>query len=201
MILVVLAGPNGAGKSTFYERHLSGSKLPFLNADLIAKEQFGDEAALMAREAAKLADEARRQFVEERISFIFETVLSDPVGDKVAFFADARDRGYFIEAHFIGLASPALSQARVIHRVSRGGHDVPDAKLQDRFPRTLENLKRLIPVAHRLTIYDNSEVSRPHRPIAFFESEKLLTLAEDLPAWTASLDLPSRVDDGTVRVP
>jgi predicted ABC-type ATPase len=36
--LILLAGPNGAGKSTFYEAHLQNSGLPFLNADIVAKE-------------------------------------------------------------------------------------------------------------------------------------------------------------------
>ncbi len=36
--LILLAGPNGAGKSTFYEVHLRNSGLPFLNADVVARE-------------------------------------------------------------------------------------------------------------------------------------------------------------------
>ena len=46
---VVLAGPNGAGKSTFYTRHLAETGYPFLNADRIASEEFGLEAAAKAR--------------------------------------------------------------------------------------------------------------------------------------------------------
>ena len=36
-VLLFLVGPNGAGKSTFYQQHLAAIKLPFINADLLAK--------------------------------------------------------------------------------------------------------------------------------------------------------------------
>jgi hypothetical protein len=42
--------------------------------------------------------------------------------------------------------SVELSEARIIQRVSEGGHDVPHDKVRSRFPRTLENLRRAIPI-------------------------------------------------------
>jgi predicted ABC-type ATPase len=180
-LLVVLAGPNGAGKSTFYIRYLAETGYPFLNADRIALEEFGPEAAAKAREAAKLADAARINFVRQRQSFIFETVLSDPVGDKVGFFQQARNMGYHLQVHFIGLASSNLSQARVVHRVALGGHDVPDDKLRERYPRTLDNLVRLLDVADELFIYDNSSVQFPHRLVARLERGLLLKIAAPFP--------------------
>ncbi|MCB1093564.1 MAG: hypothetical protein KDL87_18645, partial [Verrucomicrobiae bacterium] len=93
---------------------------------------------------------------------------------------------------FIGLASSALSQARVIDRVRRGGHDVPDDKIRERFPRTLANLVRLLDVADRLTIYDNSTIDHPHGAVALLERGRLLAIADPLPAWLAPVDLDSR---------
>jgi len=192
LLLVVLAGPNGAGKSTFYEHHLARSSLPFVNADVIAREHFGPEAAAKAREAARISDEVRTELVNQRRSFIFETVLSDPVGDKVAFFREARAAGYFLDVHFIGLASPLLSLSRVTDRVRAGGHDVPDEKLASRYPRTLENLVRLLDAADRLQIYDNSEATRPHCIVAMLERGILLAAADPLPSWLAPVPLASR---------
>lgn len=200
-LLVLIAGPNGAGKSTFYECHLSRFGLYFLNADKLAREQFGERAAQFAREAAVLATNARLAAVENGESFVFETVLSDPVGDKVAFCRQARESGYFIDAHFIGLNSPHLSRARVLQRVALGGHDVPDEKLDSRFPRTLDNLARLVTVANRLTIYDNSEVDRPHRPVALFENGCLIALSPEVPGWLDFLDLPSLAGSNTRSLP
>lgn len=200
-LLVLLAGPNGAGKTTFYQLHLAAYRLPFINADQIALESFGNQAPETSIPAARVADELRRQKVAGGHSFIFETVLSDPMGDKIDFLRKARQSGFFVEAHFIGLASPALSQARVIHRVANGGHDVPDDKIFSRYQRTLDNLARLLPVADRLTIYDNSEIARPHRPVALFEEGRLAALSSDIPAWLAFLDLPARVTPATRSLP
>jgi predicted ABC-type ATPase len=200
-LLVLLAGPNGAGKSTFYDRHLAAYALPFINADLIAFKTFGNQDPETAIEAAKLAETMRTQFVAEGRSFIFETVLSDPHGAKVEFLSQARTLGFFVDAHFIGIANPALSQARVIHRVTQGGHDVPDDKIAARYPRVMENLRRLVPVANRLTIYENSETQRPHRPIACFENGILTELSAEIPAWLGFLDLPSLKTPHTKPLP
>ena len=103
-ILVALAGPNGAGKTTFYRSFLASSGLHFVNADVIAQQLDID-----AYRAAQLAGAFRRQLVEHRISFVFETVLSDPVGDKLGFLKDAEALGYTVVLLFIGIGSPELS--------------------------------------------------------------------------------------------
>lgn len=190
-LLILLAGPNGAGKSTFYDLHLARHGIPFINADRIALETCGNQDPETSIPAARLAEAIREDMLAEGRSFIFETVLSDPQGAKIAFLAKARAAGYFVDAHFIGIASPALSQARVIHRVENGGHDVPDEKIAARYPRVMENLRRLVPVANRLTIYDNSETTRPHRPVACFEDGALVGSTAEIPAWLDFLDLPS----------
>lgn len=200
-ILVVLAGPNGAGKSTFYTRHLSSFGLPFVNADRIALETFGNQEPATSIPAARLAESIRAEMISARRSFIFESVFSDPFGAKVAFCSKARASGYFVDVHFIGLASASLSQARVIHRVGNGGHDVPDDKIAARYPRVLTNLSRLLPVADQLTIYDNSELSRAYRPIAYFQQGELMDLSPEIPAWLDFLDLPSRVTALTRHLP
>jgi predicted ABC-type ATPase len=190
--LIVIAGPNGSGKSSFFAQHLAFSSLPFINADLIAIELDEPDDLARARQAANLAAQARETLISQRLSFITETVLSDPVGDKVAKFAAARSLGYFLDVHFISLASPELSQARVIDRVSRGGHDVPDDRIFGRYPRTMQNLIRLLDVADRLSIYDNSELDHPHRLIALLEGGVLVSLADPQPAWLEAIDLTKR---------
>ncbi|MES2660222.1 MAG: AAA family ATPase [Verrucomicrobiota bacterium] len=97
-LLIVLCGPNGAGKSTFYEIILKSRGFPFVNADLIAAEKFGTEAAAHALAAAKLADAERRRLIAEKTSFIMETMLSDSAGNKLAFFRDARNAGYLLKS-------------------------------------------------------------------------------------------------------
>src|SRR6266478_6563547 len=88
-VIVALAGPNGAGKTTFFHAHLRAAGLRFVNADEIARE-----LNIGAYEAAEIADALRRELVQQRESFVFETVFSDPAGEKLAFLAGAAASGY-----------------------------------------------------------------------------------------------------------
>ncbi len=123
-IVVAVAGPNGAGKTTFYAAHLERVGLRFVNADDLARELEVD-----AYEAAEVAKQLREVLVAQGESFVFETVFSDPVGDKLEFLRRASARGYTVVLCFIGLDSPELCDERVAMRVLQGGHDVPTEKL------------------------------------------------------------------------
>jgi predicted ABC-type ATPase len=177
-ILVAIAGPNGAGKTTFFHAHLAPAGLRFVNADVLAAE-----LGVGPYEAARLADALRRALVERGESFVFETVFSDPVGEKVAFLAEAADRGYVVVLCYIGLSGPDQSTERVAMRVSQGGHDVPDDKLYSRFSRTLANLRAAIAQLPHVRIYDNSDLNTPYRRVAVFESGQRRHLENPTPTW------------------
>lgn len=181
-IVVAIAGPNGAGKSTFYQAHISSAALPFVNADVLA-----DELDLAPYDAARVADALRRELVKRRESFVFETVFSDPVGDKVTFLKEAAAAGYCFVLCFIGIGSSDVSEERVAMRVSQGGHDVPTGKLQSRYPRTLENLKAAIRELPHVLVYDNDDLSVPYRLVAVFEGGRLITSVQPLPEWLRPL--------------
>lgn len=166
-ILVVLAGPNGAGKTTFYEAHLRATGLRYLNADFLARELDVDPYR-----AAEMAGRLRHALLEQRESFIFETVLSDPVGDKLAFLKQAVTKGYSVVICFIALENPLISEERVAMRVQQGGHDVPTSKLISRFPRTLANLKQAICELPCVLIFDNSDLLDPCQLVAVFRNGK-----------------------------
>lgn len=183
-IIVALAGPNGAGKSTFFQAHLAASGLYFLNAD-----DLGRELQLDVSDAARLANALRVTLVEQRESFIFETVLSDPVGDKVEFLGRAAAQGYAVVLIFIGLDDPELSEQRVAMRVLQGGHDVPSEKLAARFPRTMQNLARAIRRLPHVLVYDNSDLANPFRKIAELHGGKTIDVHEPVPSW---LTLPEQ---------
>ena len=138
-VIVALAGPNGVDKTTFFHVDLQPAGLRFVNADVLAQELHLDSYA-----AARLADAVRQELVKQRESFVFETVLSDPVGEKLAFLKSTVEAGYNTILCFIGAAGPEVCEQRVAMRVSQGGHDVPTEKLVQRFPRILANLKAAI---------------------------------------------------------
>lgn len=181
-IIVALAGPNGAGKSSFYKAYLHTSGLRFINADVLALE-----LRLDPYQAAKLADRLRRQLVEQRESFIFETVFSDPVGEKLSFLKEAQALGYTAVLFFIGIDSPRTSGDRVAMRVSQGGHDVPPDKLAQRYPRVLSNLKRALTELSNVRVYDNSIVGGSPRLIATREDGHKIRIQPPTPAWLRRL--------------
>lgn len=181
-MIVAIAGPNGAGKTTFFYSHIAPAGLPFINADTLSME-----LAIGPYEAARLANSVRRAMVARRESFVFETVFSDPVGDKIAFLEDAARDGYVIVLCYIGLSNLNQSVERVAMRVSKGGHDVPNEKLRSRFSRTLENLRRAIVRLPEVMVYDNSDLAVPYRRIAVFENGSPLELLEPVPEWLQSV--------------
>ncbi|CAN5283431.1 zeta toxin family protein [soil metagenome] len=164
-IVVAIAGSNGAGKTTFHHAHLASAGLRFVNADLLARE-----LDINAYAAARLADNIRRELIDMGESFIFETVFSDPVGEKVEFLKMADAKGYTVVLLFIAIDDVSLSDARVAMRVTQGGHDVPLDKLEERFPRTLLNLKRAIKELPRVLVFDNNDLVKPYQLIVEFEN-------------------------------
>ncbi len=180
-LIVAIAGPNGAGKSTFYHTFLREGGLRFVNADELARELELDPYA-----AAKVANALRDELVRQRESFVFETVFSDPVGDKVAFLQEAQAKGYSVVLCYIGISAPEVSEQRVAMRVSQGGHDVPTDKLATRFPRTLANLKAAIEKLPLVLVFDNDDLANPYRRVAVFERGQRKSWVEPIPAWLKS---------------
>jgi predicted ABC-type ATPase len=185
-IIVVVAGPNGAGKTTFYHAHLQAAGLRFVNADNLARE-----LGLGAYQAAGVADAVRRELLKLRESFVFETVFSDPAGDKLTFLREAAKVGYTIVLCFIGISGPGVSEQRVAMRVTQGGHDVPTEKLVARFARTLTNLRAAIRDVPAVWIFDNDDLRTPYRLAAIFDGGKLVTVNQPVPRWLQPL-LPKK---------
>ncbi len=181
--LIAVAGPNGAGKTTFYHSFLAATGLRLVKADVLAKQ-----LNLTPYSAANVAAGIRRQLVKRQESFAFETVFSDPVGEKVQFLTDATDAGYDVTLCFIGLASAKISETRVAMRVSQGGHGIPPDKLQARYQRSLNNLKLAIENLGRVIVFDQSDLRNPFRCLARFEQGKPVVLAQPLPSWFLSVN-------------
>ncbi|MCY2982723.1 MAG: zeta toxin family protein, partial [Planctomycetota bacterium] len=125
-----------------------------------------------AYEAAELASSLRAALVAQRESFIFETVLSDPVGEKVEQLSTYAALGYTVVLIFIQIDSPEESIKRVAMRVSQGGHDVPDEKLLARFERTQANLKRAIERLPYVIDYSNDDIAYPYKLVELYEHGK-----------------------------
>lgn len=177
-VIVAIAGSNGAGKTTFFETFIRPAALRFVNADAIARE-----LSLDPYTAAALAAQVRKELLARGESFVFETVLSDATGEKVAFLRTAADQGYNVVLCFIGLDSAKRSDDRVAMRVSQGGHDVPREKIVARYPRTLQNLARALRQLPSVEIFDNTDLADPFRWIARYRDGRMEKAVKPLPAW------------------
>ena len=77
------------------------TKLPFVNADVIALERWPTEQSEHAYEASKAAAEERERLLDAKQSFITETVFSHP--SKLALVDTALARSYLVHLHVIML--------------------------------------------------------------------------------------------------
>ena len=70
-------------------------------------------------------------------------------------------QGIEVRIWYVGLASPDEHVARVAHRVSRGGHDIPETVIRRRWRHSRQNLIQLLPALTELRVYDNSVDADP----------------------------------------
>jgi predicted ABC-type ATPase len=154
-------------------------------APLRQPDELARELAIGPYEAAEAAKSLREALVEQRESFVFETVFSDPVGDKLEFLRAANALGYAVVLCYTWLDSPELSDERVAMRVMQGGHDVPKEKLVSRYPRTIENLRRAIRELPHVVVFDNTDLATTGRRLRGRKSRR----AERTASTMAALEL------------
>lgn len=183
--LWLLAGGNGAGKSTFYRTRLAPLGLPFVNADIIAKELYPEAPEEHSYAAAQVATEIRNNLLLEGRSFCFETVFSHE--SKIDFVARARALGYQVVLVFIHLDSVFLYKARISQRIEEGGHSVPDEKVEHRIPRLLQNIKTVIPLCDQVRVLDNSRSDNPFLPVMTIRDGRVESHLAAMPDWAYAL--------------
>ena len=96
----------------------------------------------------------REQFVASGQSFSFESVLSDP--SKLMEIEAAKEAGYRIYLYFVCTENADINVARVANRALLGGHSVPEARIRERYQRTLGNLPQAFLLSDRAYLFDNS---------------------------------------------
>lgn len=84
------------------------------------------------------------------------------------------------------LASPEISIARVRHRVSRGGHSVPEDRIRKRFERNQPLIRDAAKAADYAYVFDNSAIGKRMLALAFAGAHTLY-VADQVPDWTARI--------------
>ena len=158
MKIICFAGPNGSGKSTIIKKYEDRMKdFLYVNADNIAREYFSHIEDYVQRNllAAQYADELRNELLSSNQKFAFETVLSTP--RNLELLKEAKNKGYEVEVHYVLTTDPNINVQRVGHRVSQGGHDVPESKIIERYHRCIKLLPEVLEASDKATVYDNSD--------------------------------------------
>ncbi len=161
--IYVLAGVNGAGKSSIGEGIFNAEGSIVFNPDIIAQKirtLHPDIALSLANaQAWQIGKSMLEQAIAERKDYRFETTIGGNTITRL--LRNAADNGHRLNIWFCGLESPELHLRRVRSRVSKGGHDIPEEKIRERWNGSRENLIRLLPVIHHLRVYDNSLEADP----------------------------------------
>lgn len=154
----MIAGPNGAGKTTTALSLISDAEVidEFLNADEIARGVAPIHPESVSLIASKLMINRFKSLVEANKNLAFETTASGV--NYIKHLKDAQAKGYEIQLLFLWLYSPELAVMRVEHRVSQGGHDIPEKTIRRRYYSGIRNLiKHYLPLSDRALILDNSK--------------------------------------------
>lgn len=135
----------------------------YFNPDEVARRIRAAAPGLSDIEVNAAAWNEGRRLLEKAIAidgnFAFETTLGGSTITRL--LIQAADRGLEVRVWYVGLTSPALHIARVKARVAKGGHDIPEAKIRERYDLGRENLIKLLPKLTELWVYDNSHEADP----------------------------------------
>ena len=175
---ILIAGVNGAGKSTLYQTLHSLQKMPRVNTDEILRE-FGDwRNTLDVMTAGKIAVKKIAQYFDDGVTFNQETTLC---GKSILNnLTRAKERGYFVELHYIGVESVDIAKERVLERMRQGGHGIPEKDIEKRYADTFVNLKLVLPKCDLAAFYDNTI---EFRRFAIYKDGNPVRISHNVPIW------------------
>ena len=161
--IYVLAGTNGAGKSSVVGAAIRAKGADYFNPDEATRRIRSASPHISERDANIAAWHEGRRLLEKaiakRLVFAIETTLG---GDTIAsLLRRALAEGIQVRMWYVALTSPELHIARVRARVAKGGHDIPDKTIRQRYQRSRANLIRLLPNLTELRLFDNSLEADP----------------------------------------
>jgi predicted ABC-type ATPase len=166
--IYVLAGTNGAGKSSIAGAMLLRQRVEYFNPDEAARRILAANPGIRQTQANGAAWHEGKRLLEraiaERLDFAFETTLGGHTITDLLERASAR--GIEVRIWYVGLNSPQLHIARVRSRVEKGGHDIPEPRIRERYDASRLNLIRLLPGLSELWVYDNSKEADPDAGVA-----------------------------------
>jgi predicted ABC-type ATPase len=163
-IFWIVAGPNGSGKSSLYsdaEIEAFDQSVWIINPDLLTvriQEVEGLPLLEANIQAVVRIEKWLESSIEAHQTVGVETVLSTDKYRRLVIAA--KQKRFEFRLIYIILESPELNVQRVRQRVKKGGHGVAEAKIRERWAKSLQQLPWFLDQADRAVIYDNS-TARP----------------------------------------
>ena len=175
---IIIAGVNGCGKSTLYQMQETLKNMPRINTDEILKE-FGDWRNISdIMKAGKIAVRKLNKYLESEITFNQETTLCGKSIMKT--IREAKNKGYYIEMHYIGVDSVEIVKDRISYRVKNGGHGIPEKDVERRYVESFHGLLETIPLCNLVALYDNTE---SFRRFSIYRNGERIRLSKNIPHW------------------
>lgn len=175
---VIIAGVNGTGKSTLYQSMDFLQSMERVNTDEIVK-QFGkwnNPSDII--KAGKIALNKIQNNFSKGISFNQETTLC---GKRIIKNINkAKELGYIIELHYVGVDSTEILKKRIAYRVEHGGHGIPDSDVERRYIDSFKQLIQVMDICDVVFFYDNNKV---FRQFAIYKNNSFYYLSNDFPDW------------------
>lgn len=181
---IIIAGVNGAGKSTLYQTIENLKDIPRVNVDEIVRE-IGDWKNISdVFRAGKIAVKRISQYFNEGITFNQETTLCGQT--IIRNILKAKELGYFIELHYVGVDSVEIAKQRVKYRVQQGGHGIPERDIEKRYEETFEKLNLVLKECNLIAFYDNTE---SFRRFAICKNGELVRVSHNVPEWFSKVQV------------
>jgi predicted ABC-type ATPase len=159
--LVIVAGPNGSGKSSAYgnakldweDRTIWINNPDLLTLRLQTSENLDQVTANLA--AVTRIEKWLYASIDVHQTIGVETVLSTDKYRKLV--EHAKSRGFETWLIYVVLDSEERNIERVRIRAQSGGHDVPVAKIRERYWRSIQQFPWFLDNSDRAWVYDNSD--------------------------------------------
>ncbi len=187
---VIIAGVNGAGKSTLYQSNEALKNMPRINTDEIVKGLGDWKNPADVFKAGKIAVKKMNEYLTSGISFNQETTLCGKT--IVRNILKAKEQGYIIELHYVGVDSLQIAKERVKYRVEHGGHGIPEKDIEKRYIETFKQLNVILDKCDLAAFYDNTE---SFRRFAICRNGELIRISHKVPKWFLNVKVGEKMKD------